>query len=332
MTLSTQKWPKRRLMKWTLLPAVLLLFACSAKAPSNVFKRGPSRLDYKKTAPRPTGKAIFRPRKTGKGPAQPNIHFSDRYCLECHETRQVDRRTKSLKFKGDFDKLCIRCHNDRQPLHFHPIGNRPDASSEVKIPAGFPLTQGKVDCRTCHDIFIQCRDSEADKLLLKGQMLLRGMPYKNRMDFCYRCHVQSSYARFNPHQQLDSTGQVLHATCIYCHTTEPDASKTTYHEVKLIGTFTELCKGCHYATARQPLHVRHLRKPPLEIAQHMKDMEKQYKIVLPLDEHGHITCATCHNPHQKGLIPDRRAGAGGAGATHRHRLAGNLCVKCHPLR
>lgn len=327
-----QKLPKRRLMTWVLLLAAIFLFACSVGPPANVFKRRASRLEFKRPAPQPRGKAEFRPPESRRGPRKPDVHFSARYCLECHLTRKVDPKTKSLKYNGDFNKLCLRCHDDRKPIHFHPMGVPPDSSSGVKIPAGFPLQQGKLDCRTCHDIYQQCHDSEADKLLLKGQMLLRGMPYKNPLVFCYRCHDQSNYLRYNPHQQLDAAGHVLQNKCLYCHTTVPDASRTTYREVKLIDNYTELCKGCHYSTARQPLHARHLRKPPLEIAQHMKEMQEEYKIVLPLDRQGRITCVTCHNPHQKGLIPDQRAGAAGAGAAHRQRLAGNLCIKCHPLR
>jgi hypothetical protein len=64
----------------------------------------------------------------------------------------------------------------------------------------------------------------------------------------------------------------------------------------------------------------------------MKRLQVEYNIVLPLDRKGQITCATCHNPHQKGLIPDQRAGAGGAGAAHRHRIHENLCIKCHPMQ
>jgi cytochrome c peroxidase len=64
----------------------------------------------------------------------------------------------------------------------------------------------------------------------------------------------------------------------------------------------------------------------------MKQMQAEFKIVLPLDQDGKVICVTCHNPHQKGLIPDQRAGATGAGAIHRHRLAGNMCIKCHPMR
>lgn len=120
--------------------------------------------------------------------------------------------------------------------------------------------------------------------------------------------------------------------CLYCHTDVPDATHATYREVKLIGRYGELCKGCHYSTAKQAFHARHLRKPVRAVAERMQQVQAQFNIVLPLDQNGSVTCVTCHNPHQKGLIPDQRAGAKGAGMSHRHRLPGNLCIKCHTMR
>jgi cytochrome c peroxidase len=61
-------------------------------------------------------------------------------------------------------------------------------------------------------------------------------------------------------------------------------------------------------------------------------METQHGILLPLSAEGNITCATCHNPHEKGVIPDRRLGARGASLTRRHRLQHDMCIKCHPMR
>jgi len=324
-------WPIRLSLRWPILTAVVLLCACSMEPSGNVFKRSTSRFDARDaTQQSALSGAVSR---DGRGQQRKvNIHFAAKYCLECHTTREVDPRTKSLKYDGDFRKLCLDCHDDRKPIHGHPVKARADASGSVRIPSDFPLQQDAMDCRTCHDIYIQCRDSEADKLLLKGQMFLRGMPYKSRLVFCYRCHEVSRFPRYNPHEQIDEAGQAMHAKCIYCHSDVPDESHTTYREVKLIGTYSELCKGCHYQTAQQPLHVRHLRKPTREVVERMAQMQAEFKIVLPLDQDGMVTCVTCHNPHQKGLIPDQRAGATGAGAPHRHRLAGNLCIKCHPMR
>jgi len=51
-------------------------------------------------------------------------------------------------------------------------------------------------------------------------------------------------------------------------------------------------------------------------------------------------CFRCHdiyqyqryNPHEKRVIPNKRAGATGAGEKKRRRLVDNMCIKCHPMR
>ena len=83
---------------------------------------------------------------------------------------------------------------------------------------------------------------------------------------------------------------------------------------------------------RQDFHARHLRKPSDEVLSRIKQMEDQHGIILPLNGEGMISCATCHNPHEKGVIPDIRAGAKGAGEDKRQRLEEKMCIKCHPMR
>jgi len=88
---------------------------------------------------------------------------------------------------------------------------------------------------------------------------------------------------------------------------------------------------CHNKTEKQTLHAKHLRRPTPKVLARMKKIEVEFGIVLPLNEEGKITCPTCHNPHEKGVIPDYRAGAKGAGKQNRQRLSGNICIKCHQM-
>ena len=124
----------------------------------------------------------------------------------------------------------------------------------------------------------------------------------------------------------------MELTCLYCHTEIPDEKRANYEDVKLLANPEVLCVGCHGRITENQWHTRHLRKPPVEIANRIKELQEKFHIILPLDADGKITCATCHNPHQKGVIPDKRAGAKGAGEKFRHRLGDNMCVKCHPMR
>jgi cytochrome c peroxidase len=50
---------------------------------------------------------------------------------------------------------------------------------------------------------------------------------------------------------------------------------------------------------------------------------------LPLVPRDRITCSTCHNPHQEGVLMSGPAAAG-TGAVHRLRSAA-ICEGCHKL-
>lgn len=316
-----------RLMKRFILLLIVIIFGmagCYANQKESVFATK-ERVSAEKREQDVSG-----PFERGVSP-KTDIHFDAKYCLECHEKLPVSTKEKFLKYGGDFKQLC-RCHYESDQFHAHPVNFAPSEKSNVKIPKKFPLPDGKVSCTTCHDIVIQCRDSREDKIFTKGQMFLRGAPHKTRTDICFQCHDRAKYRKYNPHEQIDKNGEVVKQKCFYCHSELPDEKKTTSEDAKLVGDFGALCMGCHHKAAKQVLHMRHLRKPSDEILAHIRSLQTEFNIVLPLDGDGKITCVTCHNPHQKGLIPDTRAGAKGAGEKHRHRLTDNMCMRCHPMR
>jgi len=59
----------------------------------------------------------------------------------------------------------------------------------------------------------------------------------------------------------------------------------------------------------------------------MKEKEENNDFILPLDPRGRLTCSTCHNPHQPGVMVNDKA-AKGAGSKNRLRLTGK-CSDCH---
>ena len=311
--------------RWALvlLAAALLVWgvlSCQTGQKDSVFSR-------KVGAPPPSGQPPEGFIVARSIPDTTNVHFDSRYCLECHEKLPIAKTELYLKYNGNTQYLCS-CHYNSGKMHPHPVDYQP--SGEVKIAAGFPLKDEKLTCITCHDVVRQCQDSPSEKILRQG--ILRGAPYNNPIDICFRCHDKNQYAKYNPHEQLDATGEIVRQKCLYCHSEVPDAQKTGIEDVKLIGNYGAICMGCHNSAAKQPLHQRHLRKPSDEVLAQINQMQTRFNIVLPLDQEGRVTCVTCHNPHQKGLIPDKRAGAAGAGELHRHRLSGNMCLRCHPMR
>jgi hypothetical protein len=260
-----------------------------------------------------------------------DIHFSAKYCKECHVRIPRKGSPASLRFNGDLQILC-RCHYNSLQNYPHPVDITPSAELKPRIPAELPLQNGEVTCRTCHDVFIQCHDKPPEKILLKEQKFLRGAPYEDITAMCFKCHDINQYRRYNPHKQLNAQKQIEERKCLYCHSDIPDENRTTYEDIKLLGDMQIICVRCHAKETKKEFHAKHLRKPSPEVLKSIEQLRNDQHIILPLSQDGRVTCATCHNPHEKGVIPDRREGASGAGEKKRHRLTDKMCIKCHPMR
>jgi len=251
-------------------------------------------------------------------------HYTGKYCTDCHEQTPQEGGNKFLKFSGDFNKLC-KCHVQAPDNYIHPVGIEPSQEKKAKIPAELPLQEGKITCLTCHDIYWQCQKRRVDK------NSLRGGPFTKRSDFCYKCHDDASYMMLDPHSQLNAWGQIIVEKCLYCHTEKPDENRAHYKDVQFIGDLEVICQRCHVIRGNHAGNVDHMVKPSPKALARMQAMEKEFGIILPLDENGQLTCITCHNPHDKGVIRAESPAAKGAGSKYRHRLPGKLCVECHQL-
>jgi len=258
-----------------------------------------------------------------------NVHYTAKYCMVCHE--QTPRNgNKFLKYEEDYKQLC-GCHYRTAARDVHPSDVEAPKEFKKRMPNDFPLRNGEIACITCHDVFAQCRDGKPKDTLKSGRNFLRGGPYKKLITLCFKCHDKTKYEKFNPHKQLDKNGKIITRKCLYCHKKVPDVKTEAFKDVSLIGDLDPLCVRCHNKADEQTLHARHLRKPSDKVLARIKQMEIEFGIVLPLNVDGKITCATCHNPHEKGVIPAERPGAKGAGKEHRHRLPGNICTQCHQM-
>ncbi len=166
---------------------------------------------------------------------------------------------------------------------------------------------------------------------LKRFLLESPLTSSRKIDVCFKCHQKNDYRICDPHNQLDSNGKILVEKCLYCHSEKPDeklASFSKYRlEVKFNRDIEDLCSGCHSSSQYKllhPLNANHLRKPSDEMLSMMKKTEEQFGVIFPLNYDGKIMCATCHNPHQKGVMPEDRGAAGGAGEKDRIRLPGEI--------
>jgi hypothetical protein len=256
-----------------------------------------------------------------------NLHYTGRYCNECHA--RIPRKGENifLKFGGDFSRLC-KCHNYTPWNYTHPVGIKPSNEKKAKIPGEFPLNNGKLECNTCHDIYLQCRYS---KFRPPNKKFLRGGPYSKRTVICFKCHDEDKYKKLDPHDQLNADGEIIAEKCLYCHTEKPNERNATFENIELVGDIKMICRRCHNILDKHPAGENHFRIPNIKMLKMIKSVETSYNVTLPLDYKGRVTCITCHNPHERGVIPNERKGAKGADKKHRQRLAGIMCNACHEL-
>ena len=262
-------------------------------------------------------------------------HWRKGYCFACH-SRNAEKYPFSFKRKGNIEKVCGNCHDAISgDLLIHATGMAPSREIKARMPKSFKLTSdGKIGCLTCHELKYQCIEEEYKR---KGadSKFFRGGPYASRTDLCYECHKQKSYARLNPHDQINDEGELMEDVCLYCHTELPDprVDKGTYNVEFVVDDLKELCLRCHRDRPHPGGFSKfdHLVTPSPKIRFFMRHAEKKSNVALPLEpETGKIFCATCHNPHERGVLRGRYGK--GADDPQRLRLKGGfeICGACHP--
>lgn len=231
-----------------------------------------------------------------------------------------------MKYNGDYQLLCNRCHHGMSSGYCHPLVTNPESDRSLKMPADFPLQNGQFTCNTCHDVYRQCVQRRFDRYTL------RGAPYARKMDFCFRCHNKEKYQALNAHHQIQADGALDTKMCLYCHKKKPDEKTATYNEVTFIGDTRALCRRCHPIEGNHPGNFDHMAVPPSAKAlKHMAVMKKTHGIILPLAQDGKMTCITCHNPHEKMVLAADKPSAKGADSKYRERLPETLCIECHKM-
>jgi predicted CXXCH cytochrome family protein len=257
-----------------------------------------------------------------------NPHWKNLMCISCHKGTP-SKGNPTLLGSGDLNELCNRCHKSEfARADIHPVGLTP--SKEVKIPSDMPLQNGKLSCETCHQSSLQESAQHIDSVGKDNPNFLRrsGM---SRNEFCFLCHLQETYRRLNPHLQVDEHGHIKKETCLLCHASLPDIFLFGPKNVIFITDDpNEYCIGCHPGfSENHPAGGRHLVKPSEKIMKSLETSVQRIGVELPLYD-GKIVCATCHNPHDLGVIK-YPASAEGSQRQNKLRLKPGItqCTGCH---
>lgn len=269
-------------------------------------------------------------------------------CQACHRGTPVGKDAK-LRSK-DINALCNNCH-DTVSVHnyIHAVGMEPSAEKRDQMPEVFQQAikrgGGVVTCIACHDLPMQCKKERfAEKGL--NPRFFRGGPYQERTGLCFNCHNPTHYERLNPHDQISDKGELDTQRCLVCHNVSPNrrnAKSIDDVSFNVTDDLTKLCTGCHpwrphpggawaiFAKNSNSEGPNHLIKPPEAILKHLKESEAKSDVVLPLEpSSGKIFCATCHNPHERGVQRHARADKGADGYKRLRIGAGTqICNNCH---
>ncbi|MDT8317591.1 MAG: cytochrome c3 family protein [bacterium] len=243
-------------------------------------------------------------------------------CSACHEGKP-ERGKAALMQPENPSKRCRDCHRYNNEGDHHPSSliSGPTGDTAI-IDPDFKLYSGNMECLTCHQIHT------GEDYGLGTRNFLVGAPYADRRDICFRCHQKAVYKDINPHgDMLEENGDLKQSTCLVCHAEVPDPKVDRTGDVKFRAAVSFLCWRCHPLMAQDFMDKHYLKKPSARRSVEMRWSEEDHDIILPLDSTRRITCSTCHNPHQAGVVIDERAKKG-AGAKKRLR-SDKICEKCH---
>jgi predicted CXXCH cytochrome family protein len=244
-------------------------------------------------------------------PKESNIH---NFCDRCHKDPE--------RIAGG--DICLWCHQYQRD--HHPNDIMPQNSELVRVnDSGFPLFEGKVKCLTCHD-------PHGGPYLTETPKLLRGGPYPNLRVLCYRCHALDRYTQINVHRMIegDSYRKVNDkVVCNFCHEKVPNPYVDRSRDVTFRADTAFVCWRCHWSMPGQLLDQHLFKAPSPEVLSRMKAYERENNVILPIVPREKITCSTCHNPHQAGVmkIPPAMAGADELKLLRMRRE--DLCTACH---
>jgi len=281
----------------------------------------------------------------------PNPHWRADACVACHlEKAEEDDKMPPLR-TTDYNGLCGNCHDPSLVAEYiHAVDIEApdeflDRMSEDFL-AALDRGGGVLTCIACHDLPVHCDESSFEQAEI-NPLFFRGGPYSSRTDLCFNCHDPEDYERYNPHDQVTDEGELDTEQCFFCHNVTPNRSAAKSIEdvtFNVVEDLKQLCTGCHpysphpggswFGATGNKIGggPDHLKVPPEKIRRRLEVMEAKSGAVMPREPGtGSIFCATCHNPHERGVQFLRKADVGADGYKRLRRGKFEICLACHEM-
>ena len=224
-------------------------------------------------------------------------HGKREMCSHCHISETVHKGEK--KFRLDtIEATCLACHAKMgDSLDEYLKRMIPDVEIKKEMIKYF-TKQADFSCHTCH--YVMCQSGSRKELQLR-----------------------------DPHIQLNKEGKIIEKTCLFCHIKVPDYKKPSFKDAVIRYDVSYFCSLCHVMSS-QKRGLGFGKPMTTDMVLRKKAFEEKYDISLPLGPNNTVICASCHNPHQQGVI----LGKGGySNASGDHRLVSDdpwkLCTACH---
>ena len=269
----------------------------------------------------------------------PNPHWQKDACQACH-VGEPDEVKSPLKMPSDDN--CYFCHSEEDHVSVHPASLIVENEMLKRMSNGFRNKldkDNKTNCITCHNILNQCsRKNTLSRQ--RNKTFIRGGDYNSKTSICYQCHNKAAYQKLNPHDQINEQGVVNKDICLTCHSTVPEQDITgisTDLVMQFDFNWSELCLNCHkwrphpggdMALFSRKGTIDHLVVPSSKVLKQLGSLAKNNNLELPLEpSSGKVYCATCHNPHERGVI---KKASLAKGADEKNRLRSKkICRDCH---
>jgi len=259
------------------------------------------------------------------------VYPKHKECITCHRSPAPPASETMQPFAEGVDpsSFCLDCHHYEND--HHPVNIVPGKEYSKSTMQSFPFFDGQIRCITCHQAH---HTGSGEDCLSEPQKLLRGGPYSDLRDLCFKCHYQETYAKINPHIMLTQDNAIREIdgkpVCLVCHAEKPDVTGDPA-KVRFRADVAFLCWRCH-PSMTGTFMGQHFHVTPKRYTRAMlKKTQDERSTLLPLARDGMMTCSTCHNPHQQGVI-HRAAATTGADAPRRLRMPKEaICSACHRM-